>query len=112
MARDIDVQAPEPPGQRGRRRGDGHQPTVAVHELDDLTQGGQDGGVVEAVGVVDEQEQVRMPAAHLDERPDVRGADDPGSGEVPRHPAVGDDEDRAPCGEGGPGQHPEGVAAT
>ena len=96
MACDVDVQAPEPAGQRRRRRGNGHEPTVAVHELDDLAQDGQDVGVVEAVGVVDEQEQVRMPAAHLDERPDVRGVDDRGSGEPPVTHWVGDDEDRTP----------------
>ena len=95
-----------------RRRADGDEPTVAVHELDDLPKDGKHGGVVEAVGVVDEQEQVRMPAAHLDERPDVCGADDRGPGKPPVVHAVGDDEDRAPRGEAGVGQRAESVAPT
>ena len=76
MARDLDVESPEPAGQGGGGGADGHQAAIAVGELDDLAEHRQDRSVVELVGVVDEHHEVGMATSQLDERVEVPGAED------------------------------------
>lgn len=113
---DVDVE-PAKAGEQRRRGGrDGHEAPIAVDQVDDLAQDRRHRGVVgEAVGVVDEHGEVRVPSAHCHERVGLGRPQPGGAAEGSRVRSVvrpRDHHDRAPRRPGRLGQDAHGIRAT